>query len=349
MMINNRYSLKQVFGSGGMGEVNIYSDEHLDRDVVIKCLREGEENRRIVDEQKALLRLRSKHVVQLFDIVNLSQGEAGDVGLVLEYIRGEELQLSNYQPDFAYLYILWQICCGLNDIHTAGMIHRDIKPNNLLLDGEGVVKIIDFGLSRTLDCAETRSLVGTPYFMAPELWGHNTIRFDKKIDVYAFGMTALMLLDADAIFKLGHPPVMMGECDVKKICAGLPEDVTSILALCVSPDPSLRPSIEMVKDLLERSLLRDRHRALVVLNGKYHYLDCSNRKVTLSVKGVGAVAVFYDGCDFKVTSSSGYVFINNIAASAGMDVPGCCVIAFGKSGAARVFVTFDVSNPEVLS
>ncbi len=349
MKINDRYSLKKAWNSGGMGELSIYCDEHLDRDVVIKRLRQGEENRRIIDEQKALLRLRSKHVVQLFDIVSLNKEDAGEIGLVLEYVHGQELQLSGYTPDLNYLRVLWQLSCGLRDIHAAGMVHRDIKPNNILLDGEGVIKIIDFGLSRSFDCAVTRGAIGTPYFMAPELWRGGTIRFDSKVDVYAFGITALMLLNSDALFKFGPPPVNVTESQIEGVFSGLPSTVIDILSRCVQPDPLLRPEIREVQFLLEKNLLKDRHNALVVLGGGVHYLDKNNRKITLSVKGAGSVSIYYDGYDYKVAASAGSVYFNNMLATVGMVLPGCCVITFVALGGQRIFATFDASNPEVLS
>ena len=74
------------------------------------------------------------------------------------------------------------------------------------LDNEGVIKIIDFGLARSHDEAKTHSIIGTPIFMAPELWSDKTVSFDQSIDVYAFGVTCLALLSATVLTELTHRP-----------------------------------------------------------------------------------------------------------------------------------------------
>jgi hypothetical protein len=99
--------------------------------------------------------------------------------------------------------------------------------------------------------------------------------------------------------------------------------------------------------LLAKYLLKDQHRALVVMNGQAHLLDRNNRKVTLTAGTVGSLAIEYDGLDFKVSNASGAVYFNNTPAQVNGIVPGCCVITFGN-GVNRRFVTFDVSHPEVM-
>lgn len=339
-----RYEFIEDLAPGGMGKVLKCKDTHLDREVIVKSLLMGVDARRIVDEQKALARLRSKHVVQLYDITFIE----GEQCLVLELIEGKELGVASYDPDVNYLKVIWQIACGLSDIHSYGIIHRDIKPNNIMIDGEGVVKIIDFGLARSNDDAKTRSVIGTPTFMAPELWGERTISFNNKIDVYAFGATALALLTANlpaALFC--RPPRGF---DIEEIRAEVPEllrDVVEVIYKCVAQDPSDRPNMDQVKLALQRQLLKDRHRALVVLNGVANFLDKNNRKINLKAGTVGYLSIEYDGYDFKVSAVSGSVTINNNSVSTGDLVPVCCVITFGV-GSSRDFVTFDVSNPEVM-
>ena len=136
---------------GGFSDVNYCTDTHLDRKVAIKFIQEESEKRRILDELQALLQIRSKHVVQVYDII---PGDAASLGIVEEFVEGEDLLTSDFSTQSLenYLKILWQVASGIADIHDKGIIHRDIKPNNMKLDGEGVVKIFDFGLiSAVLD------------------------------------------------------------------------------------------------------------------------------------------------------------------------------------------------------
>src|SRR5579862_1874206 len=144
MKIANRYVPTGNIAAGGMGEIIECTDSHLQRRVIIKRLQAGVEERRLIDEQKALAKLRSKHVVQLFDIINLSDGKKLDKAIVIEFIEGANLDVGSFTVSREYLHVLWQIACGLTDIHQAGVIHRDIKLNNIRRDKEGVVKIIDF-------------------------------------------------------------------------------------------------------------------------------------------------------------------------------------------------------------
>lgn len=143
-MIGGRYQPTGGMTGGGMGDIIECIDVRLDRKVIIKKLKDGEEERRIIDEQQALIHLRSKHVVQLFDVVSVNDGGGAKTGLVLEYIEGENLDWNGFVQDFNFIKTLWQIAFGLTEIHSAGIIHRDIKPNNIRVDTEGVVKIIDF-------------------------------------------------------------------------------------------------------------------------------------------------------------------------------------------------------------
>jgi serine/threonine protein kinase len=315
MMIANRYLPTGITAAGGMGEIIECIDSHLQRRVIIKRLQTGIEERRLIDEQKALARLRSKHVVQLYDILDLSDGKKRDKAIVIEFIDGANLDFGSFQVGREYLKVLWQIACGLRDIHQAGIIHRDIKPNNIRLDNEGVIKIIDFGLARSRDEAKTHSIIGTPIFMAPELWSDKTVSFDQSIDVYAFGVTCLTLLSATVPTELAHrPPQAVSLATLSASLVGLPSDLIVLIHACLTTDPSKRPRMIDVQALLARHLLRDQHRSLVVMNGQTHLLDRNNRKITLNAGAVGSLTIEYDGLDFKVSSASGAVYFNNTSA-----------------------------------
>lgn len=346
MLIQNRYKLLDRFDHGGMSEVQFCEDLHLQRHVVLKRLQPGIEARRLLDEQKALTKVRSKHVVQLYDIVTIIEYGIEYPAIVLEFIDGDNLKIGESSPDLSYLHLIWQIACGLNDIHEHDIIHRDIKPANIKIDREGVVKILDFGLARSNADANTRSIIGTPVFMAPEQWGHQSITFDSSIDVYAYAVTCLALLtDKIPISLTAQPPSRPSWDDFSALFVGIPTQIVEILYRCLAAR-SDRPAMLDVKNLLAKQLLKDRHRATVVLNGVVNTLDCHNKKISLNAK-IGSLTIEYDGIDFKVTQVSGAVYINNTAVFPGAIVPGCCVLTFGDSYP-RTFVTFDISNPEVM-
>lgn len=183
--------------------------------------------------------------------------------------------------------------------------------------------------------------------MAPELWGDQTIAFDSSIDVYAFGVTCLALLAEETPLSLRkRPPSQPSLTDFSVPFAGLPSEITHILHQCLATDRRDRPSMQDIQNLLAKHLLKDRHRATVVLNGSANTLDCKNRRISLNAT-VGSLTIEYDGLVFSVTQVTGAVYINNTSVSIGTIVPGCCVLTFGNGGS-RSFVTFDVSNPEVM-
>lgn len=347
MKIPDRYKVIDNSSTGGMGEVLICEDQHLQRPVVIKYLKNDIESRRLLDEQKALAKLRSKHVVQLFDIIDITTDGIKQKALVMEYINGSNLMIGKYKPDNNYLKTIWQISCGLSDIHSQGIIHRDIKPGNIKIDNEGVLKILDFGLSRSCYEAETRNIVGTEIFMAPELWGSNTISFNSSIDVYAFGVTCLSLLTTDIPLGLNFRPPQQPEYELfSSKFIGIPEKIIELLYECLSTNEENRPTMREIMQEAGRHLLKDKHKATIVFKGQPKVIDCENRSISFDAN-VGKISIEYDGLIFKVGNASGSVMINNSPVKSGDVVPGCCVLAFGE-GYSRIFVTFDISNPEIM-
>lgn len=330
-----------------MGTIFVCNDRILERKVAIKFIQAHEENRRILDELNALMKVRSKHVVQVYDVIE--DNERG-LGIVQEYIYGNDL--SNYSPplntlDF-YLKI-WQIASGISDIHAVNIIHRDIKPNNMMLDHESIIKIFDFGLARhTQENASTIGFVGTHGFSAPELYT-DAPHFTTAIDVYAFGVTALFLangtLPSEVLYAYGKPVP-------NNLFTSLPiaNEIASLLQSSLVALPEDRPPIWSIKETLEKHILENRHQALITHKGNPTYLNKDRKKITLSVDRVGVVDVQYNGLDFIITRAEGEVFINNAPILVNSKIPTSCVLAIGnsqRSNQERSFITFDLSHPEI--
>jgi serine/threonine-protein kinase len=326
-------------------------DNHLGRKVAIKFIQDEKEKKRLLDELRALLQMRSKHVVQVYDIV---PGEHDSIGIVEEFVEGEDLWDSDFpcQSSEHYLKTLWQIAAGIADIHAAGVIHRDIKPNNMKLDAEGIVKIYDFGLAKDEGAdAKTKGFKGTLGFAAPELFGDGTVAFTSAIDTYAFGATAIFLACKDLPPNLKKVPLQLVKGDVfSKFPITVPAELTSLLGECLAQEPSHRPWMAVVRDELARHLLRDRHQALAVYNGKPYVINAGNRSAGLDYPTVGKIEITYDGLKFLVAVATGEVYINNRPTNPGEEIPGSCVVALGGAhrGSSRAYITFDVSKPEVV-
>lgn len=353
-MLAGRYEAQGNMRAGGMSEAHEYMDTRLNRPVIVKTLKLAEERRRLNDEKKALLKLRSNHVVQLLDVVSLHHKGDEIPCLVLEYIKGKDLEEGQFSTGIGYLQVLWQVAKGLDAIHTAGVVHRDIKPNNVRVDGEGVVKIIDFGLSREVGVDnKTRSAIGYMPYMAPELLVKGEIEFSTEADVFAFAVLAM------AITKAGLPdwcrtrnPQAAPSGLVTSHLPGVDHRVVEVLQACLARKPKDRPQISDVLKEIEGVLLHDRHKARIALPGKISELDKNNRTATPTLSSGGTVIsqlkIEYDGRKFMVQSVVGDVLANNIALAVGHHLPPSCVLAFRSSATTFVYATFDSSNPEYM-
>ncbi|WP_350656132.1 serine/threonine-protein kinase [Psychrobacter sp. S1-30-MNA-CIBAN-0213] len=351
-----RYILDGESESGGFSDVFYCHDTHLERKVAIKTIRDADQARRLDDEIEALLKIRSKHVVQVFDVIRVSDiaTDMDTVGIVLEYINGEDLVESKYhlQSHNDLLKVLWQIASGISDIHDAKLIHRDIKPNNMKLDSEGIVKIFDFGLSRNsgLD-AVTFGFKGTQGFSAPEQYTHQEVNFTSAIDIYAFGISALYLATQDIPKPLLEMPPKAAPINSFDCPYLDPYPTLKVLfENCLAHDPTDRPDIADITNEISKYLLFNKHQAIVVMDGNTNLLNSLTKSAKLKYGTIGSFEIEYTGHDFVLKNVVGEVFVNNEQATSGRKIPGACVIGLGskqRQHFERRFVTFDVSNPEV--
>jgi eukaryotic-like serine/threonine-protein kinase len=350
VQLGGRYTAVGEPLNGGMGAVYPCQDDVLERRVAVKVIQGGGEQRRMLDEIRALLKLRSKHVVQVYDLLRL---EDGAVAIVQEFIEGEDLfsERNAAASTEQLLKQLWQIASGIADIHSAGIIHRDIKPNNMKVDHEGVIKIFDFGLARDEGpSASTLGFVGTRGFAAPEQYA-DSVSFTTAVDTYAFGATALFLAARTLPDELLAAPPLPAPADfLNSVALRTGQDILAALAQCLAADPNDRPSMGVIRDLLAKYLLADRHQALLVYQGQPSFLNAGNRSVMANLPGMGGLKIRYDSLNFVVEAMDGTVYINNVIARVGQILPGSCVIALGgpEHGNRRRYITFDLSSPEVV-
>ncbi|ELV2204458.1 serine/threonine protein kinase [Escherichia coli] len=343
----------QVVGDpdlGGFGSVIKCRDSHLERFVAIKTINDPSDTERMKDELAALMTLRSKHVVELFDVINYAEG---NLAIVEEFIDGPSLNEVNNKITTVgeLIKILWQIASGICEIHEHDIIHRDIKPGNMKIDKEGLVKIYDFGLSRKIDNAKTIGFKGTPIFAAPELYLQN-VDFTKAIDTYAFAVTAMCLAKTPVPDELTRYPKILTSNPFDLSVIKLPSIVKELFFKCLDANPQARPAMKDVCDVLKKILLHNSHRALLISdNKKPVVLSATHKTESYNNPGVGSVEITYSGSEFYISDISGDVYVNNIRAKKRNLLPSSCVIILGPAGRTttkRIFITFDLSHPEVV-
>lgn len=221
-----------------MGAVYLAHDDGIDRDVAIKLVRVDDAGlrRRFQSEAQSAGRLKHPNIVTVYEYGEFHGGPY----LVMEHIEGETLaQLAERQPSLdtaTKLGLLIQACAGLGYAHRCGVVHRDIKPSNLMVDKDGVLKVVDFGIARTSgrDLTVTGKMVGTPAYMAPEQLQGDGV--DHRSDIFALGLVVFELLSGQCAYT--------GDSDyalINRIVNGAPNSFRH-------PVRSLEPLIQPVLD-----------------------------------------------------------------------------------------------------
>ena len=261
--LGERYHIVQRLGEGGMGEVYLARDRELDRDVALKVIRlDLASHPAILDRFKREIQLSSnvthKNVLRVYDL-----GEAGGVKfLTMEYVDGQDLSAllrrEGRLPLPRVIDIFRQICEGLQAAHDQGVIHRDLKPQNILIDGRGKVLIADFGLAKSVQYAtltEAGKVIGTPHYMSPEQV--KGIALDRRSDIYSLGVMLYEMLTGSLPFTGSSAYEVMIQRTTRTPRPAsdhnpkIPQYLLKILDKCLQPAPELRYSstAEIVHDL----------------------------------------------------------------------------------------------------
>ena len=250
-LVDNRYAVTSRIARGGMSTVYLAVDQRLDREVALKVLHPhlaADENflGRLGREAKAAARLSHPHVVGVLD-----QGNDGNTAyLVMEYIKGhtlrDVLRDRGALPPRLALALIDPVVEGLGAAHAAGFIHRDVKPENVLIADDGRIKIGDFGLARAVTSStSTGALIGTVAYISPELVLGKPA--DARSDVYSVGIMLYEMLTGRQPFE-GEVPIQVAYQHVNGM-VGPPSDLVPRLAgevdelvqWCTANDPENRP------------------------------------------------------------------------------------------------------------
>lgn len=346
--------------SGGFGTVIPLEDTFLRRVVLLKVIQDSTNHQQLQNEVKGLCKARSRHVVEVYDV--LFNEDEGITGVIIERLRGRDFvefhkEASN-NPKL-YLKILYQLAFALGDIHDAGIIHRDLKLENFKESAAGVVKLFDFGISSPDGGYKTKQNSGTLIYAAPELYVQGAT-ITAEMDIYAFGVCAWAL--ANSKFppqllekppqKSGSPPSIGTILPIAAESSdGIHQEVIDMLDACLDPNPVNRPKAKMISAMLGMHLNRNKHRGIFIQGIKKVYeLSEEQTSVSLKIGTLGRVNVGYDGLRFSILDVEGEVRINNIPAEPGQILHDACVLGFGAPEMqwGRQWVSFFSSHPEVV-
>ena len=360
MDLPKRYKSLTGALAGGYGSVIPLQDSYLRRVVLLKVMHDKSNNAQLQNEITGLCAARSRHVVEIYDVLNDNHGDIS--GIVIERLRGRdflEFHKEAAANPIGYLKILYQVATALKDIHSVGIIHRDLKLDNFKESSAGIVKLFDFGISSPGEGYQTTQNKGTLCYAAPELFVSGAT-VTPEMDMYAFGVCAWALASSKLPKTLHElPPQQTAACpSIAKVMPtypaqvnGLHTEVVDLLDSCLNTNPGLRPSAEKVSEILGRHLVRHRHKG-VFIQGTLKVVELSGAQpsVTLKIGALGEITVVYDGLVFRVTHVGGSVRINNVSITAGDLLLQSCLLSFGDNslGSGQQWVTFFASHPEVV-
>ncbi len=262
-MIADRYMIVKHIGSGGMADVYVAMDTLLNREVAIKVLRGELSNDpvallRFQREAQASCALIHPNIVEIYDVGE----DGGSHFLVMEYIRGKTLkQLIHLRGALAIdeaVAIMKQLVAATHEAHKRGIIHRDIKPQNVLVKDDGTIKMVDFGIALAHDAlqlTQNDSVMGSVHYLAPELAKGEQATYQS--DIYALGIVFFELLSGQVPFSAEQPVqvalkhIREEMPSIKSMIVDVPQSVENIIlkAAAKKKEFRYRSALEMHQDL----------------------------------------------------------------------------------------------------
>ena len=244
-----RFEVRRELGRGAQSVVYLAWDPHLQREVAIKTLHfahaDPEQDTRLLAEARTVGRLRHANVVPIFD----AGEQDGDLYLVFEYVPGcslyEALARDGAMPSAKAADLMRQVLDALVQAHALGIIHRDLKPSNILLDEQGMPRVMDFGIASTvIESSPQRSsgLAGTPAYMAPEYINDRVV--NERNDIFAAGLILLEILTGKRVFQGGGAISVMARIASENVMiprdANIDDRLAAIVLRACSRDPQSR-------------------------------------------------------------------------------------------------------------
>ncbi|MEW2293348.1 protein kinase [Streptomyces sp. NPDC006743] len=270
-LAGGRYQLRDLLGEGGMASVHLAHDSVLDRHVAIKTLhtelgREPAFRERFRREAQAVAKLTHTNIVSVFDTGEDDVDGMTTPYIVMEYIEGrplgsvldEDVRQHGAMPADKALKVTADVLAALEISHEMGLVHRDIKPGNVMVTKRGVVKVMDFGIARAMQSGvtsmtQTGMVVGTPQYLSPEQALGRGV--DARSDLYSVGIMLFQLVtgrlpfDADSPLAIAYAHVQEEPVAPSAVNRALPPAVDALVARALKKNPNERfPSAESMRD-----------------------------------------------------------------------------------------------------
>ncbi|MEU6666986.1 protein kinase [Streptomyces sp. NPDC046727] len=270
-LAQGRYQLRDLLGEGGMASVHLAYDAVLDRQVAIKTLhtelgREQAFRERFRREAQAVAKLTHTNIVSVFDTGEDELNGMTTPYIVMEYVEGrplgsvleEDIRQYGAMPADKALKVTADVLAALEISHEKGLVHRDIKPGNVMTTKRGVVKVMDFGIARAMQSGvtsmtQTGMVVGTPQYLSPEQALGRGV--DARSDLYSVGIMLFQLVtgrlpfDADSPLAIAYAHVQEEPVAPSSINRSLPPAVDALVARALKKNPNERfPTAESMRD-----------------------------------------------------------------------------------------------------
>jgi eukaryotic-like serine/threonine-protein kinase len=252
MLLGERYEILQLLGEGGMGAVYKAKDRELERTIALKVIRgelanNAEILRRFKQELILARQITDRNIIRIFDF-----GEANGIRFItMEYVEGESLYSMLREhgklPVDEVVGIMEQVFSGLRAAHREGVIHRDLKPGNIMRDQQGRVLIMDFGLARNMEgdgMTRTGTMLGTMEYMSPEQ--AQAMDLDARSDIFTMGLICYELLSGKMPFQADSAVASLlrrtreRAVPISEITREVPGVLSNIISKCLERDPALR-------------------------------------------------------------------------------------------------------------
>ena len=247
-----RYQVIEELGTGGMGKVYKVFDTEVKEKMALKLIKpeislDQKTIERFRNELKTARKIRHKNICQMFDLSR----EEGAYYITMEYVPGEDLKnmirMSKQLGLGTAVEIARQVCEGLAEAHRLGVIHRDLKPSNIMIDREGNVRIMDFGIARTIKergITGEGVVIGTPEYMSPEQVEGKEV--DQRSDIYSLGVILYEMITGRVPFE-GETPFTVGvkhkseiPKDPREFNPQIPEDLSRVILQCLEKEKTQR-------------------------------------------------------------------------------------------------------------